>query len=134
MSTTKEKPPLAAAPDPESDQAAIDAMNNGQAGEQNPDLEGSGPDEQAPPPIEIDGSGQLSMKVGGEKPETAQVKLQGGSIHLREGQFDKGEYVNLAVKARCAEVHFIDKIDKSTGEVVDTIRRHKLKIEHVEKV
>lgn len=121
-----------AVPDPESDAEAIAAANG--AGEREPDLEGAEAEEQARPELEIEASGQLSIKVGGEKPDTAQVRLQGGSIQLREGQFEKGEYVNLVVKARCAEVHFVDKIDKATGDVVEVIRRHKLKIEHVEKV
>lgn len=123
-------------PDPASDAEAIAAANATPDADPEPDadLEGESETEQAVPDLVIEASGQLGLKIGGRKPDAAQVKLRGGSIDLRQGQFEKGEYANILCKVRCAEVHLVDKIDRSTGDVTDTIRRHILKIEHVEKV
>lgn len=130
-STAEER--LKAPPDAEAEAAAAAADQNGGAAHE-PDLEGSGPDEQAVPALVIEGSGQLGLKIGGSKPDTSQVKLQGGSINLGSTHFEKGEYVNLVVKARVAAIEIVDKIDRSTGDVVETVRRHKLRVEYVEKV
>lgn len=123
------------------------------AGTQEPDPQGSGaaaggddgaePDgdfpgedgiEQGPAPIAIQGEGQLSLTVGGLKPDKASVKLRGGSIDLPAGQLKKGDVQNLLIKVRVTEVHLVDKMDNSTGEVVETERRHIAKIMGVEKV
>lgn len=149
MDATKDAPagatPISDAPgatgngavDPESDKEAIAAANRTPDTDppvDEPDLEGQTADEQAVPDLVIEASGQLGLKIGGRKPDEAVVKLRGGSIHLPEGQFEKGEYANILCKVRCAEVHLVDKIDRRTGDIVTTTRRHILKIEHVEKV
>src|SRR6185503_9149689 len=63
-----------------------------------PDPEGE-PDPAADtePEIVLEGTGQLSMQVGGKKPTSSELKLQGGSIGL-EGQFSKGETIVLRVE------------------------------------
>lgn len=101
------------------------------------DFEGAGGDEQAPAPmqLEIDGSRkQLTLKVGGKLPEQSQVKLRAGSIAVPRGEYEKGDEVDFALTVRCTEVHFVDKMDNQTGEVVDTIRRHIFKVSKIEKV
>lgn len=103
-------------------------------GEPAADLEGQAADEQPAPELEVEGTGQLSLKVGGVKPEKATMKLRGGSIHVAQGQIEKGESINLLVKATCAEVHFVDKRDTATGEITGTERRQIMKITGVEKV
>lgn len=97
-------------------------------------LEGEHPDEQARPALQLPGNGQLSLQVGGSKPDKATVKLRGGSIEVPEGEYKKGESVNLLIKVQCAEIHFVDKIDNSTGEIVGTERRQIFKIKGVERV
>lgn len=101
------------------------------------DMEGAGAGEQAPAPmqLEIDGSRkQLTLKVGGKLPEQSQVKLRAGSIAVPRGEYEKGDEVDFALTVRCTEVHFVDKMDNQTGEVVDTIRRHIFKVSKIEKV
>jgi hypothetical protein len=98
------------------------------------DFPGEDEGEQGPPPIAIEGDGQLNLQVGGAKPDKASVKLRGGSIDIPAGQLKKGDVVNLLVKVRVAEVHLVDKIDNSTGEITQTERRHVAKIMGVEKV
>jgi hypothetical protein len=98
------------------------------------DLEGEDAQEQAIPELEVEGDGQLSLKIGGRKPDSAEVKLRGGSIKVPKGQYEKGDVLNFLVKVRCTEIHAVDKIDNSTGEVVETVRRQIFKIQGVERV
>lgn len=69
---------------------------------------------------------QLTLIAGGETPDSAEVKFRGGSVPI-EGQFDKGEVVEVVIKIRIAEVHFVDKIDKFEN-VTSTVRRHQGKM------
>lgn len=81
----------------------------------------------------LPGTGQqLSLLAGGDEPESAEVKMRGGSLVV-EGQFDKGEVVNLMIKVRIAEVHFVDQID-NFGNVTGTVRRHIAKMQAVTRV
>jgi hypothetical protein len=101
------------------------------------DHPGEAADEQAEiiPHVEVEGSGQqLTLDCGGVPVNAATVKLIGGSIRVPVGQYDKGEIVNLAVRVRCDEVHFVDKHDPKTGEVVEVERRHLLRPVWVERV
>lgn len=143
MSVTETIEERAEAADPDSDAEAIAAANGGTPPADPPpetpaadeaDLEGEGADEQAIPPLEIEAEGQLSLKVGGAKPTKATVKLRGGSIQIPKGQYEKGDVVNLLVKVRCTEIHHVDKMDNTTGEVTETERRQIMKITGVEKV
>ena len=122
--------------DPESDAEAIAASNGRPDTDAEPDadLEGEGNDEQAIPELVVEGDGQLTLKVGGRKPDKSTVKLRGGSISIPRGQFEKGDTVNLLVKVTCSEVHLVDKRDNTTGEVVETERRQIMKITGVERV
>ena len=65
---------------------------------------------------------QLSGEAGGEAPESSTVKLRGGAVPI-EGQFDKGEFLDVWVRVRVAEVHFVDTTDKY-GNVTSTERKH----------
>lgn len=120
----------------EGEQPATNGAGNGgpPEGEGGGEFPGEGEEEQGPPPIAIEGEGQLSLQVGGNKPDSATVKLRGGSIAIPAGQLKKGDVVNLLVKVQVAEVHLVDKIDNSTGEITATERRHIAKIKGVEKV
>jgi hypothetical protein len=96
---------------------------------------GEGAGEQAAPPLAIPGGGSLNLQVGGQTPDKSTVKLRGGSIEVAGGgQLKKGEVVNLLVKVRVDEVHFVDKHDNSTGDITQAERRHIAKMIGVEKV
>ncbi len=93
-------------------------------------IEDMSPEEVAEPtpPMQIPLEGtirQLSIIVGGDRPQTAEVKLRGGSQPL-EGEFKKGDVIELFVRARVSELHFVDLVDKY-GEVTGTVRRHIVK-------
>jgi hypothetical protein len=99
--------------------------------------EGDGDDavEPAFPTPELLGEGQLTLNVGGEKPDTSEVKMRGTSIEVpNKGQFSKGQFVDVVVRCRVAEVHMVDKFDNATGTVVGTVRRHIMKPLKVERV
>lgn len=121
----------------ETEEAAGD--NNGVVDDPKPpepdaDLEGQEAEEQAIPELEVEGEGQLSLKIGGRKPDSSEVKLRGGSIKVPKGQYEKGDVLNFLVKVRCTEIHAVDKMDNSTGDVVETVRRQIFKIQGVERV
>lgn len=86
------------------------------------------------PEVSIDGDGQLSLKVGGAKPDEATVKLRSVKIAVIDGQYEKGDAVNLMVKAVCTEVHFVDKRDEQTGTIVGVERRQIFRPLNVERV
>lgn len=92
-------------------------------------LDGEGePQEEPRRRVVIEGDGQLSLSVGGKRPTDSEVKIVGGSIGYN-GQLQKGDTIALVVHARVSKVEFVDKIDSKTGDVVQTIRRHGLRIE-----
>lgn len=71
----------------------------------------------------------LSDVAGGNPPEVSAIRMTGGKLSL-SGEFDKGQTVELLVRVRVAEVHFVDKIDKH-GNVVGTDRVHIAKMSGV---
>lgn len=79
--------------------------------------------------LRIDGDGQVTLDVGGEMPTLSTVALQGSKIELA-GEFAKGEIVELSVRARVSSVQFTDKLGAG-GDVIDTTRKHVLRIEEV---
>lgn len=103
-------------------------------------LPGEGPEEAveqdpALPPLRMVGEGkQLTLAIGGGKPTKSEVKLRGGSIEIDSGEFAKGEFVDVVARCRVRGVHIEDHFDRQTGEVTQTIRRHILVIENIERV
>ena len=85
------------------------------------------PDPEAPDDLVIDGSGQLSLAVGGKRPTTSSLTLVGGKIDV-EGQFEKGEIVVLQVECVVGEIAFKDLTDSKTNQIVGCARRHKARI------
>lgn len=105
------------------------------AAEHEGEAPGEGEGEQAAPALAISAGDTLNLQVGGAKPDKSTVKLRGGSIEVAGGgQLKKGEVVNLLVKVRVDEVHFVDKHDNSTGDLTQAERRHIAKMIGVEKV
>lgn len=112
-----------------------EGQGSGEQAEGEGEKPGEGAGEQAVPALAIPGGGQLNLQVGGQRPDKSTVKLRGGSIEVAGGgQLKKGEVVNLLVKVRVDEVHFVDKHDNSTGDITQAERRHIAKMIGVEKV
>lgn len=78
--------------------------------------------------VVIPGDGQITLAIGGKNPNVSKILIRGGQIPF-EGQMKKGEHVTMELELRCAEVHVIDKIDSTTREVTETVRKHVLKVE-----
>jgi hypothetical protein len=76
--------------------------------------------------------GELSLNAGGEAPETASLKLLGGTLPV-EGEFDKGDLVRVWVEGRVTSVEFVDHLGKD-GYVEATERRHKMRMVRVRRV
>jgi len=100
---------------------------------------GKGEDDEAQEPAfpkpELLGEGQLTLSVGGEKPNESKIKMSGVSIEVpNKGQFNKGQFIDVVVRCRVAGVHVDDLFDNQTGVVTGTIRRHILKPLRVERV
>lgn len=81
----------------------------------------------------VDGVGQLSMSVGGQKPDVASVKMKSKKIGVPKGDYKKGDLVKFEIEARCVEVAFIDKVDHQTQTVTETERRHTFAIVGLER-
>lgn len=87
------------------------------------------------PPLELEGTqGQMSLLAGGKAPETSTAKMRSRKIAVPSGEFEKGAIVDVVVKCRVDEVHFVDKHDNQTGEITEVERRHILKPIGLEKV
>jgi hypothetical protein len=135
MSATVEAPdrPEGAADDPLSDEAreAIEAAEFEKAAAEAEARHASG--EPGPEPSQDPMSSaygpasQLTLLAGGEAPSTSEFKLAGRSIEI-PGQFAKGSTSVLTIGVQWGAVEFVDKLDNETGQVVETIRRHKGKI------
>jgi hypothetical protein len=79
-------------------------------------------------------SGQLSLSVGGRKPDSAAFKMKSAEVKLRDkSQFTKGETVELTVIARIDDVTFRDMHDEY-GTVTATKRIHTAKPINVDRV
>lgn len=107
---------------------AATAVNNGTE-----TLDGLAEDGEGLEELYIEGTqGQLSLNVGGRKPDTSTVSLRGGQIAV-EGQLQKGDTVTLLITARVGEVVIADKMDPA-GFVKATTRRHVLRTESVRRL
>jgi hypothetical protein len=72
---------------------------------------------------------KLTSHAGGQAPNLSEFKLNGRSLDLGAGtQFDKGSRSTILIEVEWTGVNFVDKHDKETGQVTDTIRRHAGKI------
>lgn len=103
------------------------------AGGFEPDAEGAGEEEQELLNLAIQGEGQLTLTVGGAKPEVSTVKLIGGKMDVSEGDFDKGAEIKLLIHARVSSVEFVDTYDQY-GNLSGTERRHKVRPLRVERL
>lgn len=84
------------------------------------------------PPIELEGVGQLSLKIGGKTPDKATAKLVGGKIAIPKGEYQPGEYLEAVVKLRVSKVAINHKVND--GETVEVEREHQFKMVQIEKI
>ena len=98
-------------------------MGSAEAAQTPPDDEKGGlsavPDPE-PAELVIEADGQLGMKVGGRKPDSAVLKLKGAKIDLGEGQFDRGDRITAVVILQVTGDNDQDTIDTLSGEVKST--------------
>jgi hypothetical protein len=114
---------------PDGDQPADTPPNEAEA-----DLpDGDDHGEEAVSELLIEGNKQLSLNVGGAKPTESVFKIQGGKLSV-EGQFSKGDIVQLAVTVRIGAVTVADKINSEHGNVESTTRAHIGRIEAARRV
>lgn len=99
-----------------------------------PDLpgEGEGDDEIEEPVVEGSES-QLSLAIGGRKPEESRITLAGGAFKM-SGQFKKGERVRLFVEGTVDEVATRDNRDRKLNLITSTTRTHTLTVEKIDTV
>lgn len=71
-------------------------------------------------------SGQFALVVGGKEPTSNSLRVSGGKVDT-EAEYEKGTTVKFVQEFRVDEVHFIDKKDPKTGQVVASERKHVLK-------
>lgn len=84
--------------------------------------------------VYIEGTtGQLSLAVGGRKPDSSEFKMKSVGVRVREGQYVKGETVMLKVIARIDEIKFVDTHDEY-GTITSTKRVHTAKPIAVERI
>jgi len=108
---------------------------NGEEGEGREPLDGEHGDEQPKPkapPIELEGQGQLSLKIGGREPDKATAKLVGGKIAIPKGEYQPGEVIEAVVRLRVSKVAITHKVND--GETIEVEREHQFKMLQIEKV
>jgi hypothetical protein len=89
------------------------------AAEEGEDLE---PDEVIQ--LSIDGDGDLTLTVGGAKPDEAVLTFGGGEIKLGKGQFKKGQRVAIMLVGPVVEVGNRDMYDRKTNTIAKVKRKH----------
>lgn len=89
--------------------------------------------EKAPEPsLELQGEGQLSLKIAGPVPNKATAKMVGGKIAIPEGEYQPGEVIEAVVRIQCTKVSVIDKMNN--GERTEREREHQFKLRQIERV
>lgn len=89
------------------------------------------PQPDGPPPV-AGLNRQLSLLAGGEEPDASSFRVVGGKVAV-EGEFKKGDVIELVIKASVDTISFVDTKDKD-GFVVGTERQHKARILSVRRV
>ena len=75
---------------------------------------------------DVPASGQLSFNVGGKAPTSNVLRFAGGKINTPD-EWSKGSLVRVTMEMRVGEVHFVDRTDPKTGQVVACERKQVLK-------
>lgn len=86
-----------------------------------------------PDELVIEAGGQITMVPGGRKADQSTITFQGGEVTV-EGQFTKGERVKFEIEGVVSEITFSDLMDRKTGSVSATKRKHVMKLDGIQKV
>lgn len=70
--------------------------------------------------LAIEADGQIGMKVGGRKPDSAILKVKGAKIDLGEGQFNRGDRITAVTILQVTGDNDQDTINTLSGEVKST--------------
>jgi hypothetical protein len=107
-------------------------MHADPAGATGDDEAGAEPDEVIQ--LSIEGDGDLTLTIGGGKPDEATLSFGGGEIKLGAGQFKAGQRVAVMLVGPIAEVAVAHIRDPKTGDVAKVKRKHVLKPDVVKRV
>lgn len=78
------------------------------------------------PEIGQDADGQFAFLVGGKAPTGHSLVIQGGKIEVGQ-KYEKGSLLTITTTVRVGGVHFDDKVDAKTKQVVACERKQILK-------
>lgn len=84
--------------------------------------------------LSIEGDGDLTLTIGGSKPDEATLNFGGGEIRLGAGQFKAGQRVAVMLVGPIAEVAVAHIRDPKTGDIAKVKRKHLLKPDTVKRV
>lgn len=71
--------------------------------------------------------GYLTTDAGGKTPTDSKLQILGTTLHV-EGQIQKGAVIRGTIELRVGGLHFDDKEDGATGQVIASTRKHRAKI------
>lgn len=84
--------------------------------------------------LSIDGDGDLSLTIGGSKPDEATLSFGGGEIQVRKGQFKPGQRVAIMLVGPVVEAAIRHKRDPKTGQLTNVKRKHTMQPDQVRRV
>jgi hypothetical protein len=67
--------------------------------------------------VAVGDPGKFTFNVGGKAPTSVSLRLAGGKVEVGD-EYDKGSLVRVTYVARVGGVHFDDKVDPKTKQVV----------------
>lgn len=81
----------------------------------------------------IEGDGQISLLAGGRAADESSIVFRGGEVAVN-GEFEKGTRLRFEIEGVCSEITFTDLMDRKTGDVKGTKRKHVLKLDGIKKL
>lgn len=74
--------------------------------------------------LSIDGDGDLTLTIGGSKPDEATINFAGGEVKMGAGQFKSGQRVAVLLVGPVDEIAVRNFRDPKTGQIVKVKRKH----------
>jgi hypothetical protein len=84
--------------------------------------------------LSVEGDGDLTLTVGGSKPDEATLNFGGGEIKMGAGQFKAGQRVAILLVGPIVEVAVRHKRDPKTHDLTNVKRKHLLEPDTVKRV
>jgi hypothetical protein len=98
---------------------------------QKPDLEAVPDDDDIE--LYVDAGGQISLVAGGRQADESTIVFRGGEITVN-GEFEKGQRLTFQIEGVVSEITFTDRMERKTGDVTGTKRKHVMKLDGITKV